>query len=99
MQRTSFEIFEKRIAFLESQLASNPAIQNPIPHIFDIDDLIAYIGNVSKPTVYRWLHFRTIPSYRVGKRVYFRRNEIDDWLKDKRRKTIAEIVIEARTKQ
>lgn len=102
MQQNPFEYLENRIASLETQLASQPT-PNPTPakpeaNVLDIDSLITYLGNVSKATVYRWLHMRCIPSYKLGKRVYFQRSEIDDWMKAKRRRTIAEVVDNVRTK-
>lgn len=96
-----FEQIEQRLAFLESKFANlqEPTTgTNPRPDVLDIDALIMYIGNVSKATVYRWVHFRTIPSYKVGKRVYFQRAEIDDWLLNQRRRTIAEAVDTIRTR-
>jgi len=47
-----------------------------------------------KPTVYGWVHKRTIPNHRRGKKLYFLKSEIDAWLKDGRKKTASEIAAE-----
>ncbi len=95
-----FEQIEQRLAFLESQLANlpKPTPTTPKPDVLDMETLLQYIPNVSKATVYRWLHMRTIPSYKVGRRVYFRRADIDVWLANKKRHTTAENVERIRTK-
>jgi hypothetical protein len=36
-----------------------------------------------------------IPNAKRGKRLYFKRSEIDDWISQSRRKTVAEIEQEA----
>ncbi|MDP3461153.1 MAG: helix-turn-helix domain-containing protein [Bacteroidales bacterium] len=97
MQPEAFNPFEaiyQRLAYLESKLneRTEPTPTISTPDVLDIDALIQYIGNVSKATVYRWLHFRIIPSYRIGRRVFFKRAEIDDWMKTYRRNTIDEMV-------
>lgn len=92
-----FEAIERRLSFLESNLNNlHESVQEAIPDIFDTDSICKYLGNVSKPTLYRWIHTKHIPNYRIGKRVYFNRNEIDEWMKSKRRLTIKERVQHAK---
>jgi excisionase family DNA binding protein len=65
----------------------------------NIEELDSYLGNVSKGTVYQWLHRSYIPCYKVGKRVYFKRETIDTWLQDKKRLTIEQRVELIRSKK
>lgn len=61
-----------------------------------IEDLSTYLPD--KPavqTIYAWVSQKLIPCNKVGKRLYFLKSDIDQWLKEGRRKTAAEIAIEA----
>ena len=61
-----------------------------------IDDVVLYLpDNPSKQTVYAWVCQKTIPCNKIGKRLYFLKSDIDEWLKNGRRKTAEEIAIEA----
>jgi len=95
-----FEQIFQRLELLEARMLNlpDPTPTTSTPDVLDIDTLIQYIGNVSKASVYRWLHLRMIPSYRIGRRVYFKRAEIDDWMKTNRRKTIEEMVNHAKAR-
>ena len=96
-----FENIEKRLAFLETLLSKQqePTIVTSPSGVMNINELVCYLGNVSKGTVYQWLHRSYIPCYKVGKRVYFRREIIDTWLQDKKRLTIAQRVEIIRSKK
>lgn len=93
------EIFD-RISALEIQLASRPKpIESaPLPKNLDINQLASYLGNVPIGTIYQWIHKNYIPNHRVGKRVFFDRDTIEQWLQDKKRKTVSERVSEIRNK-
>lgn len=96
-----FDTLEKRISFLEEQLtgrAESIPVQ-PQQSILTIEELVKYIGNVPKGTVYQWMHKGYIPSYKVGRRVYFKRETIDEWLQNRKRKTLSERVDEIRAKK
>lgn len=49
----------------------------------------------TKPTVYGWVHNGLIPVHKGGKRLRFLKSEIDNWIKQGRKKTLAETVAEA----
>ncbi len=60
---------------------------------FDLKSLIAYLPSKPKPqTVYDWVHKGIIPFYKneETKSIHFLQSEIDNWLKQARRKTKAE---------
>ena len=63
---------------------------------FDLNELCIYHPDKpSKPTVYGWVHFGLIPVHKGGKKLRFLKSEIDNWIKQGRKKTNAEIEAEA----
>ena len=58
-------------------------------------DLAMELTGLAKPTIYSLCSERKIPHSKRGKRLYFSRQELTEWLKQGKRKTQAEIVIEA----
>ena len=62
----------------------------------NLNDLCNYHpDHPAKPTVYTWIGQRSIPYHKKGKKLMFLKSEIDNWLKEGRRKTNAEIQAEA----
>jgi excisionase family DNA binding protein len=65
---------------------------------FDLNELCNYHPDKpSKPTVYGWVNSGIIPVHKGGKKLRFLKSEIDNWLKQGRKKTVAEIEAEAET--
>ena len=63
---------------------------------FNLNELCGYHPDKpSKPTVYGWVHANTIPVHKSGKRLRFLKSEIDNWLRQGRKKSNAEIEAEA----
>jgi excisionase family DNA binding protein len=63
---------------------------------FDLNELCQYHPDKpTKPTVYGWVNARGIPVHKGGKKLRFLKSEIDDWLKQGRKKTWAETAKEA----
>lgn len=61
-----------------------------------IEDLANYLPDKPAiPTIYAWVNQKLIPYNKVGKRLYFLKSEINEWLRFGRRKTAAEIALEA----
>ncbi len=58
-------------------------------------DLAIELTGLAKPTIYGLVSERKIPHSKQGKRLYFSRQELTDWLKQGKRKTQAEIKLEA----
>jgi excisionase family DNA binding protein len=83
-----FESIEQRLSYLESLILerAQPTTETN-PAIFDIDGLVNYLGNVSKATVYQWMHKSFIPYFKIGKRAYFKRAEVDNWMLTQRKST------------
>ena len=65
---------------------------------FNLIELCEYHPSKPKrPTVYAWVNRNLIPYHKRGKKLYFLKSEIDDWLKSGRIKTVAEIQSDADT--
>ena len=63
---------------------------------FDLNELCQYHPDKpTKPTVYGWVNVGTIPVHKGGKKLRFLKSEIDNWLKQGRKKTLAETANEA----
>ena len=58
-------------------------------------DLAIKITGKRKPTIYNLCAERLIPHSKQGKRLYFSRNELLQWLRDGKRKTRTEIALDA----
>lgn len=62
----------------------------------DIDGLCQYVPtHPAKQTVYTWVNEKIIPFYKSSKKLLFLRSEIDDWLRQGRRKNNEELKREA----
>ena len=65
---------------------------------FDLNELCIYHPDKpSKPTVYGWVHSGLIPHHKGGKKLRFLKSEIDNWIKQGRKKTLVETASEADT--
>ena len=51
--------------------------------LLTIEDLAGYL-NISRRTVYRLLNEGTLPGFRVGSHMRFKRDEIELWLENRR---------------
>lgn len=70
--------FEKAKAYFEAQKGSEQEI--PI----SIDDA-AQVVNLTKPTIYGLVHKNKIPYRKKGKRLYFLKSELIDWINSGRK--------------
>jgi excisionase family DNA binding protein len=65
---------------------------------FDLNELCNYHPDKpSKPTVYGWVNAGIIPVHKGGKKLRFLKSDIDNWLRQGRKKTLAETASEADT--
>jgi excisionase family DNA binding protein len=78
-------------------LSSQQAVQpTETDRWFDLNELCDYHPDKpSKPTVYGWVNVGCIPVHKGGKKLRFLKSEIDSWLRQGRKKTLAEIATEA----
>ncbi len=62
--------------------------------VFDMDETAKYL-KISKPTLYGMTSKRALPYYKHGHRIYFRKDDLDEWINKGRVKTREEIQAEA----
>lgn len=89
------QIFQQE---LTSFFSENPVLstKSSLEAWLNLDGLCAYLPEEpAKQTVYTWVSNQTIPFHKKGKKLYFLKSEIDEWLKAGRRQTRAEIATEA----
>jgi hypothetical protein len=79
----------KELKTLLSQKNQEP--QSTTEQWFDLVELCNYHPDKPKPaTVYGWVFAGKIPVNKGGKKLRFLKSEIDDWLKQGRKMTVAE---------
>lgn len=96
-----FEIIIQRLDAIERllyEIKTGKQVEN-IPGVYanelmNVQQVAEYL-TLSVQTIYGLVHKMEIPNCKRGKRLYFKRTEIDDWIGQSRRKTIAEIEQEA----
>jgi len=65
---------------------------------FNLNELCDYHPDKpARATCYGWVHSGLIPHHKGGKKLRFLKSEIDDWMKQGRKKTLAETASEADT--
>ena len=60
-------------------------------------DQASRLLSISKATMYGKTSQRLIPHFKVGKRIYFKRSELINWIADGKQMTMKEIEMEADT--
>ena len=88
-----FEIIEDRLSRIEILLVEmkfqtgNPGSQTD--ELLTINQAAELIS-LTTPTLYGLVHKHAIPHSKKGKRLYFSKSELTDWIRSGRRKTISE---------
>jgi excisionase family DNA binding protein len=81
------EVKELKSLLIEKNQQSQPSIEQ----WFDLKELCNYHPDKPKPaTVYGWVFAGTIPVHKSGKKLRFLKSEIDEWLKQGKKMTVAE---------
>jgi len=93
-----FEIIMARLDEIESLIKainknSTADKETGLPQTMTLIQTAEYLG-LSKATMYGYTASREIPHFKRGKRLYFRKAEIDQWISEGRVKTQKEIEIE-----
>jgi excisionase family DNA binding protein len=106
MENLTLETLPKAFKHLTNEVSEikrlllEKSIEQPteIDRWLDLNDLCIYLPDKpTKPTVYGWVNANTIPVHKGGKKLRFLKSEIDNWLRQGRKKTLAEIAEEANT--
>jgi excisionase family DNA binding protein len=96
-----FELIVDRLTRIEN-LLSNQRTKEPIgypkpePGLLTIDQAAEFLC-LSKSTIYKMTAERTIPHFKLSKRVYFKPQDLEDWVSKYKVKTVSEIEQEAAT--
>ena len=92
MNNNPFDLIDARLANIETLLIDLkfPTKQdNPDRELLTITQAGEVI-NLTVPTIYSLVSKKLIPHNKKGKRLYFLKSELLDWVKSGRKKTIAE---------
>lgn len=91
-----FELILERLDRIEKAIAAinttNPIQANNTP--LDVKELSAYL-KLSISAIYKLTSTSEIPHYKSGKRLYFKKEDIDEWIFSHRIKTRDDIEKEA----
>jgi excisionase family DNA binding protein len=91
-----FEIILERLNSIEKAilyLSTNGSLAH-INDPMDVKDLSAYL-KMSASAIYKFTSQGTIPHYKNGKRLFFKREEINEWIFNNKIKTLEDIDREA----
>ncbi len=94
-----FELIMLRLERIEAHLLeikNEPAVIDGMEYrkVMSIHEVAKYL-DISIGTIYKKTSTRQIPCIRKGKRLYFMKHDIDNWLMEGRQSTQKEIEIEA----
>ena len=98
-----FEILEARLSNIENLLLDlKHNTKEPI-HQREAEELLtvkqaAELLKLSVPTIYGYVQRQEIPVSKRGKRLYFSKQELLDWVKEGRKKTLSEIEEQANSR-
>ena len=93
MNSNPFESIEAKLDALASDVRTLKSRTNDKPPNDEIGDINLYceVTKNSKSTGYKAVHYRTVPHFKKGGRLFFRRSELEKWLDEGRRPTASEI--------
>ena len=79
----------------EAAITSEPTPSIPEKELLTVYD-VSQMLSLSKGTIYNMTSARQIPFMKKGKRIYFDKLEILEWIKEDRQKTIKQLQAEAK---
>jgi excisionase family DNA binding protein len=100
MTSNPFESIEHKLQSLQSQVDTLTELlqetlqnsnQRPATDSTDGIELAVEVTGLAKGTVYNLVAERKIPHYKRGKRIYFNRHELQNWIREGRRLTKDEL--------
>lgn len=77
---------EAKLDSIIKQLDSKPIDTDKKPNYGM--DLAVEVTGLSRSTIYNLVFARKMPHYKKGKRLYFKRKELEEWIDKGKRKTI-----------
>jgi excisionase family DNA binding protein len=102
MSEVSFENLPQAVSKLSFQLANVERLLSNLISQPEIDQLLTIkqageFVKLTPPTIYGLVSRNEIPYSKKGKRLYFSKQQLFDWIQQGRKKTISEIENEAHT--
>ena len=95
-----FDSIETRLSNIETLLLGlrkSPEVSKPEePDLITVPGAAKFL-DLAVPTIYGLVHRQEVPHMKKGRRLYFSRKELTDWVRKGRRKTISELEQEAET--
>jgi excisionase family DNA binding protein len=95
-----FEIIEQRLKSIENQLtellkmAKAPTLKEATVEIMTVEQLSDYL-TIARQTIYGKCASKELPYYKSGKRLYFKKSEINNWINCGIRYTKEELLLQA----
>lgn len=92
-----FELILDKLNTIENLLRivkKDDKITVPIAEVFNLNQAAEYVS-LSKSAIYKKTSERNIPHFKKGKKLYFIRSELDEWLTENKVSTHAQIEKEA----
>lgn len=95
-----FETIDTRLASIECLLLDikkekTLPLQTDADEIFGIQEAAEFL-RLKVPTIYSLTSKRILPSFKRGKRVYFKKSELKSWLEVGKRKSLGDLESEAK---
>ena len=106
MENLTLETLPRAFTFLTNEVSEIKRLlleksnEQPIEadRWFGLNELCNYLPDKpAKATAYGWVHTGLIPCHKGGKKLRFLKSEIDNWLRQGKKKTLAETASEADT--
>lgn len=88
VRKEDLEAFGQKL--LEQAIAYKKATHSDTKEILNVNEAAELTG-LARQTLYGMTSQRTIPFFKRGKRILFKRSELEQWLLENRQQTISEI--------
>ena len=89
----AISLLHERMSHLE-RLLTERHLQRETEEIINVSQAAAFL-HLSVATLYTKVSCREVPFSKRGKRLYFRRSELEEWVRQGRKETVSEIEQEA----
>ncbi len=74
-----FELILNKLTEIENLIKQKNGITIGTEEILNLEAASFYVG-ISKSTIYKYTSTKEIPHFKRGKRLFFKKVELDDWL-------------------
>lgn len=85
-----FEIILEKLKSIENAIEKLNTVSNTDDDFMNIEQVASFIG-LSKATIYGLTHERSIPHFKTGKRLYFKKSDIVNWITSTKIRTKQEL--------